>query len=114
WLEDNRRPFFTATTSRELQEWMRGLMLGTSLKALVECNRSLSSTDFRAEMPKIAVPTLVIHGDKDVSAPIELTGRPTAAMIRGAQLKIYEGGPHGLFLTHMEQLTRDIQEFASA
>jgi non-heme chloroperoxidase len=114
WLEDNRPPFFTANTSRELQEWMRMLMLRTSLKALVECHRSQTSTDFRAELPKISVPALVVHGDTDVSAPIDLTGRPTAAMIPGAQLKVYDGGPHGLFLTHMERLTSDIQEFTSA
>jgi non-heme chloroperoxidase len=113
WLEDNRLPFFTANTSRALQDWVRGMMLGTSLKALLECNRSLASTDFRIELPKIAVPTLVIHGDKDASAPLDLTGRPTAAMIGGAQLKVYEGGPHGLFVTHMERLTTDIAQFAS-
>jgi hypothetical protein len=49
-----------------------------------------------------------------VSAPLDLTGRPTAAMIPGAELKIYEGGPHGLFLTHMERLTTDIRAFAGA
>jgi non-heme chloroperoxidase len=88
------------------------MMLGMSLKALVERSRSMTSTDVRPELPKIRVLTLLIHGDRDVSAPIDLTGRPTAAMMSGAELKVYKGGPHGLFVTHMERLTNDIRAFA--
>jgi len=87
-------------------------MLGTSMKAIIECSRSMTSTDFRAELAKIRVPALVIHGDKDVSAPIAVTGRPTAKLIPGAELKVYEGGPHGLFVTHMARLTEDLRVFA--
>jgi len=112
WLEDNRPPFFVPGTSPQIQEWIRTLMLRTSMKAIIECSRSMSSTDFRAELPKIRVPALVIHGDKDVSAPIDLTGRPTAKLIPGAELKVYEGGPHGLFVTHMARLTEDVRAFA--
>jgi pimeloyl-ACP methyl ester carboxylesterase len=113
WLEDNRKPFFTAETSPQVQDWVRGLMLTTSLKAAVECNRSSTSTDFRAELPKIRLPALVIHGDIDASAPLALTGRPTAALIPGAELKVYEGAPHGLFVTHKERLTADLLAFAT-
>jgi pimeloyl-ACP methyl ester carboxylesterase len=112
WLEDNRPPFFVPDTSPQLQEWIRTLMLGTSMKAIIECSRSMSSTDFRAELATIRVPALVIHGDKDVSAPIDVTGRPTAKLIPGAELKVYEGAPHGLFVTHKARLTEDIRAFA--
>ena len=112
WLEDNRQPFFVPETTPQLQEWIRMLMLGTSLKAVVECNRSMAATDFRRELPRIKLPTLLIHGDKDVSAPLHLTGKPTAALIPGANMKVYEGAPHGLFATHMERLTSDIAAFA--
>jgi non-heme chloroperoxidase len=114
WMEKNRQPFFVPETSRQMQEWVRGLMLSTSMKAVVECNRSLTTADFRAELPQVAVPTLLIHGDKDVSAPLELTGRQTAKLIPGARLEVYEGAPHGLFLTHMERLTRDLLAFAKS
>jgi non-heme chloroperoxidase len=114
WLDDNRRPFFVPETSPQMQDWVKMLMLGTSMKALVECSRSMSATDFRAELPKIKLPSLLIHGDQDVSAPIDLTGRPTAKLIPGAELKVYEGAPHGLFLTHMDRLSGDIRAFASA
>ena len=112
WLEDNRQPFFVADTSPQMQEWVRSMMLGASMKAIVECNRSMTSTDFRSELRKIDVPALVIHGDRDVSAPLELTGRPTATLIPGAELRVYEGAPHGLFVTHMARLTDDIRSFA--
>src|SRR5262245_42038962 len=114
WMEENRAPFFAPETSRPMQEWVRGMMLRTSMKALIECNRSATSTDFRAELPKIAVPTLLIHGDNDVSAPLDATGRPTARLIPDARLEVYEGAPHGLFVTHMERLTKDLLAFAKA
>jgi len=57
------------------------------------------------------VPALVIHGDKDVSAPLELTGRKTAALIPGSRLVIYEGAPHGLMLTHVDRLNADLLQF---
>jgi non-heme chloroperoxidase len=114
WMEENRQPFFVPETSRQMQEWVRGMALRTSMKTLVECNRSMTSADFRAELPSIAVPTLLIHGDKDVSAPLEATGRPTAELIPGARLEIYEGAPHGLFVTHMDRLTRDLLAFAKS
>jgi pimeloyl-ACP methyl ester carboxylesterase len=114
WLEENRQPFFVPETSPQMQEWVRSMMLTTSMKAIVECNRSMTTTDFRTELPKIKIPALVIHGDKDVSAILDRTGRPTADMMPRAELKVYEGAPHGLFLTHMSRLADDISSFATA
>ncbi len=114
WLDDNRAPFFLPDTPQPIQEWVRGLMLGHSLKALVDCTRSMATTDFRAELPRIRVPALLVHGSRDASAPIEVTGRPTAALIPGARLDVYEGAPHGLFVTHRDRLTADLRAFAGA
>ena len=114
WMEQNGPPFFVPATSRPMQEWVRQLMFGASMKALIECSRSMMSTDFRAELATVRIPTLLIHGDKDVSAPLEVTGRPTAALIPGARLVVYEGAPHGLFITHMDRLTEDVRAFASS
>jgi non-heme chloroperoxidase len=111
WLEDNARPFVVAETSRGMIDWLKGLMLQTSMKALVDCNRAMVETDFRAELPRISLPTLVIHGDRDVSAPVDATGRRTAELIPGAVFKLYEGAPHGLFVTHMERLNADLLAF---
>ncbi|THD51594.1 MAG: alpha/beta hydrolase [Bradyrhizobium sp.] len=111
WLEEGRQGFFVADTSPSLQEWVKQLMLTTPLPVAIETSRRITSTDFRQELPGITVPTLIIHGDKDVSAPIDLTGRPTAALIPKAQFRVYEGAPHGIFLTHKDRLNADLLGF---
>jgi non-heme chloroperoxidase len=100
-----------ALVSPEMMQWAVNLCLQSSPKALLDCNRAATETDFRAEMRKITIPTLVIHGDADQSAALELTGRKTAQLIQGSQLKVYEGAPHGLFITHMERFNRDLLAF---
>jgi pimeloyl-ACP methyl ester carboxylesterase len=112
-LRDNMRPFVVPETSQALLDWVAGLMLQCSMKALVDCHKAFSGTDFRPELAKLDVPTLIVHGDKDVSAPLAITGRKTAALLPSATVKIYEGAPHGLFLTHLERLNKDLQEFAA-
>jgi len=92
-------------------QWGISMCLQASLKALIDCNRTDLETDFRAELPKVTVPTLVIHGDKDVSAPVEFTGKRTAALIPGCRLLVYEGAPHGLMLTHVDRINADLGEF---
>lgn len=114
WLEENARPFVTPTTSTDMMEWIRGLMLGATTKALVECNRSATTADLRPEIPNIKVPVLVIQGDKDASTPLETSGRRYAALAPNARLVVYEGGPHGLMFTHIERLNGDIMTFARA
>jgi non-heme chloroperoxidase len=111
WLANNARPFFTPETSPEMIQWGIRMCLQASLKALIDCNRADTETDLRAELPKITAPTLIIHGDKDVSTPLELTGRKTARLIPGSQLKVYEGAPHGLMFTHMDRFNRDLHDF---
>lgn len=110
-LRDNMKPFGVAETSEAMLDWISGLMLRCSMKALVECNRALTATDFRPDLARVDVPTLIVHGDKDVSAPLAITGRKTAALLPQATVKIYEGAPHGLFLTHAERLNKDLLEF---
>jgi pimeloyl-ACP methyl ester carboxylesterase len=111
WIEENIRPFVLPETSPQMMDWLRSMCLQASPRALLECNRATTTTDFRAELRAIAVPTLVIHGDRDVSCKLDLTGRRTAALIPGARLKIYEGAPHGLFITHADRLNADLLEF---
>jgi pimeloyl-ACP methyl ester carboxylesterase len=111
WLADNARPFFTPETSPEMVQWGVRMCMQASLKALIDCNRMDTETDFRAELPKITAPTLIIHGDKDVSTPLEATGRKTARLIPGSRLEVYEGAPHGLMFTHMDRFNRDLHDF---
>jgi non-heme chloroperoxidase len=112
WFEDNFPPFVTPETTPQIRDWLRGMVLWTSGKALLDTNRAVTTADFREELPKIAVPTLVIHGDRDVSAPLDITGRRTADLMPSAKLRVYEGAPHGLFVTHIDRLNRDLLDFA--
>jgi non-heme chloroperoxidase len=115
WLQDmpkflaaNARAFVTAETSAETVAWIASLGLQASLKALFDINHAVTETDLRADVAQVTLPTLIIHGAEDKSAPLELTGTRTAALIPGSQFKVYEDAPHGLLLTHQDRLTRDI------
>jgi non-heme chloroperoxidase len=100
-------------TSDAIIRWVMGLMLQCSLKAAIECNVAMAETDFRPDVSAIRVPTLIVHGDNDLSAPLALTGQKTAALIGQAKLVVYEGAPHGLFITHMDRLNADLLAFAN-
>ncbi|MES2055231.1 MAG: alpha/beta hydrolase [Pseudomonadota bacterium] len=111
WIAANTDPFFVAETSDAMKAWGQRMMLGTSLLAAVQLAQANVSTDFRTDLTRIYVPTLVVHGDQDVSAPLAITGARTAALIPDARLLVYEGAPHGLPLTHAGRLARDITAF---
>ncbi|TDN69878.1 alpha/beta hydrolase [Paraburkholderia sp. BL10I2N1] len=114
WIEANAAPYFAPGTSRLAIDWTSAMMLQTSLQAAIELNRIQTTTDFRDELADIRLPALIVHGDCDASAPLELTGRPTARSIPNARLKVYEGAGHGLYLTRAEQLNKDLVEFVRA
>ena len=82
-----------------------------SIKAVYDCIRAFSETDFHADLAKIDVPTLVVHGDDDQIVPIGISGLKTARLIRGAALKVYPGAPHGLTATLHEALDGELLAF---
>ena len=108
---DNGPPFFGPNTPHEMMAWAASLMLQCPLKVALDCNRSFTETDFRPDLANIARPALIIQGTADASAPINITGRKTAKLIKGSQLKVYEGAPHGLIFTHTDRLNADLLEF---
>jgi non-heme chloroperoxidase len=85
--------------------------MNASPLATIGCAKAFSSTDFREDVLKINVPTLVIHGDKDKTVPIKATGEQTASMITNSIFKIYKGAAHGLYFTEKEKLNNDLIEF---
>ena len=100
------------SVSAEMMQWWTNMVLKCSLRVLLDLHRMFTETDFRSELSKISLPTVIIHGDSDTSAPIERTGRKTAKLISGSQLKVYEGAAHGLPITHMDRLNQDLLAFA--
>lgn len=55
----------------------------------------------------------MIHGDADVSAPLPVTGAPTAALLPRGRLRVYPGAPHGLHVTHADRLNQDLLQLAT-
>lgn len=111
WARANQAPFFTPQTSPAMQAWLVDLMLATPAPVAIATFRGLVEADVRPDLRRIDRPTLILHGDRDASAPLEITGRRFAAGIRGAELKVYPGAPHGLFVTHMDRVNRDLEVF---
>ena len=70
-------------------------------------------SDFRDDLKKFNIPTLVIHGADDQIVPIETTGRATAKLVKGARLIEYADGPHGITDTHKDRLNQDLLDFVS-
>ncbi len=110
WISDNTAPFFRPDTNQTMIDWAIGMLLQTSLKVIIDTNTTLTETDFRKELRYLNIPALIIQGDRDASAPLDF-GRRAAALIPNSQLKVYEGAPHGLFLTDISKLNRDLLEF---
>jgi pimeloyl-ACP methyl ester carboxylesterase len=111
WLQANARPFFAHDTSQALVDWGVAQMSQTPVHVAVACNKALVETDFRPDCARVSVPALIVHGTKDMSAPLALTGQRTAALIPRAQFKVYDDAPHGLIFTHMERLNADLRAF---
>ncbi len=71
-------------------------------------------TDFRSDLSRIDLPTLVIHGDADRILPIEVTANRTSQIVKGSQLVVIAGGPHGLTWTHSAQVNQALVDFVAA
>jgi non-heme chloroperoxidase len=99
------------SVSPEKVQWGVNLAMQASPKATVELVHTNSQSDQRAEMQAFTMPTLIIHGDSDQGNPVELTGQKTAQLIPGSRLMVYEGGPHGLFITHKDRFNADLRAF---
>jgi non-heme chloroperoxidase len=82
-----------------------------SPKATLDCIASISRTDFRSDLEKLTVPTLLIHGGSDLGVPWELTSKRAHDIVAASELVIIEGAPHGLVLTHAEQFNRALLDF---
>lgn len=72
---------------------------------------AFSATDFREDLKKFDVPTLVIHGDDDQIVPLDISGKASAAQIKNAKLIVYPGAPHGLTDTHKARFNQDLLDF---
>jgi pimeloyl-ACP methyl ester carboxylesterase len=80
-------------------------------EAIVGCIGAFGRTDFRNDLERVTVPTLVIHGDSDAIVPFEVSGKRTAATVKGSTLVVVEGAPHGFNVSHAEEFNRALLDF---
>jgi non-heme chloroperoxidase len=90
------------------QSWNVGA--AASAKGSLDCVTAWY-TDFRKDLPKIDVPTLIVHGDADRILPITATAEPLAKAVKGARKVVIEGGPHGITWTHADQVNKELLAF---
>jgi non-heme chloroperoxidase len=89
--------------------WRQGMMGGC--KALYDCVKAFSETDFTEDLKAIEVPVLILHGDDDQVVPIADSALLSAKLVKNATLKVYPGLPHGMCTTQPELINRDLLAF---
>jgi len=115
WFADRAQPWFAThlgnDVSPALIDWTMGQCLSTAPWALARLFEAAFRYDHREALAALDVPALVVHGAADASARIERTGRRTAALVPGAELREYPAAGHGLFITHRDRFNADLLEF---
>ncbi|KYO53277.1 alpha/beta hydrolase [Tistrella mobilis] len=89
--------------------WFQGMTGGH--KNTFDSIKAFSETDFTEDLKKFDRPTLIVHGDDDQIVPIDAAGRASKRLVPHAELKVYEGGPHGITDTHADRLNHDMLAF---
>lgn len=92
------------------RNWWRQGMQGSVLAHTLGI-KAFSETDFTDDLKAIAVPTLVMHGEDDQVVPFATTGKLSADLVAGAELKSYPGYPHGMPTTHADRINADLLAF---
>jgi non-heme chloroperoxidase len=112
WVRASARAFFDENASEAMLDWGVSLLTSIPLYVHLELGRTIAESDLRPDLAKIDVPTLFLHGAKDASVPVEF-GRAAAKMIRDCRYVEYETAAHGLFLTHADEVNREILAFTN-
>ncbi|MFC7619370.1 alpha/beta fold hydrolase [Microlunatus sp. GCM10028923] len=108
-------PFFGHNRRQDVDQgfrdafWLQSLASGH--RGAYECIAAFSATDFRPDLAKVDVPTLIIHGDDDQIVPFHVGGKRAAALIDDATLTVYEGSGHALPDTDRDRLHADLLAF---
>ncbi len=116
FLDEFTTGFFAAGDRTDLVSeparlYNRDIAAFASPKGTLDCITAFGRTDFRDDVAKVDVPTLVIHGDSDAIVPFEISGKRSHEAIANSSLVLIEGGPHGINATHAEQFNRALLDF---
>jgi non-heme chloroperoxidase len=92
--------------------WRQGMMGG--VKALYDCVKAFSETDFTDDLKTIDVPVLVLHGEDDQVVPIDASARQAIKLLKDGKLITYPGFPHGMATTQADTINADLLAFIQA
>src|SRR5271170_2088171 len=116
FFRDLSAPFYGANrpgakVSQGLRDsfWLQGMMAGH--KAVYDCIKAFSETDFTEDLKKLDVPTLVLHGVDDQVVPIGASALLCSKLVKGAILRIIPGAPHGMCSTLKDQVNAELLAF---
>ena len=116
FFKDLSAPFYGANrpnskVSQGLRDsfWLQGMLAG--YKAVYDCIKAFSETDFTEDLKKIEVPMLILHGDDDQIVPIADSAYLSAKLVKGATLKVIAGAPHGMCSTLKDQINSELLAF---
>jgi non-heme chloroperoxidase len=96
--------------SEEALQASWNISVAASPKGALDCVDTWG-TDFRNDLKRIDIPTLVIHGDQDRIVPLPASGKRMPEFIKGTKLVVVEGGPHGIAWTHAEKINPELLSF---
>jgi pimeloyl-ACP methyl ester carboxylesterase len=116
FLEGFTHAFFasgerTDLISEPARLYHRDIAAFASPKGTLDCITAFGRTDFRGDLAKISLPTLIIHGDADAIVPFEVSGQRSHAAIAGSKLALIPGGSHGLNATHADEFNAALIDF---
>ena len=110
--------FFSANGVLQITEAQRSeaiaLCQQSAQQAALACMDAFATTDFREDLKKVTVPTLVIHGDADAIVPLAGSGQRTHRAVPNSQLVIVNGAPHGFNLSHAQAFNDALLSFLRA
>src|SRR6202035_4563211 len=89
--------------------WLQGMLAGH--KAVYDCIKAFSETDFTEDLKKFDVPTYILHGDDDQIVPIGAAALQSSKIVKNATLKVIHGAPHGLCSTLKDEVNADLLAF---
>jgi non-heme chloroperoxidase len=119
FFRDLSEPFYGANragskVSQGLRDafWHQGMMAGH--KAVYDCIKAFSETDFTNDLKKFDIPTLILHGDDDQIVPIADSALLAGRLVNGASMKVISGAPHGMCSTHKDRVNAELLAFLTA
>jgi pimeloyl-ACP methyl ester carboxylesterase len=118
FFDNFTREFFSANGVLQVTEAQRGdaltLCHQSAQHAALACMDSFGTTDFRQDLTKVRVPTLVIHGEADAIVPFQGSGQRTHRAVPHSKLITVNGAPHGLNVSHAQAFNDALLAFLRA